>query len=160
MKPDAPTLTEIKQWTRWFAIEHNNRAWELAEFPERSAELTREMLDTAHAAALHWSRVGTSAHALRADQLLAWVYALAGDAPRAGGYAEVCRSAIAADPEGLSDWDKTFQTLVDAIVAQAAGDVDGHNAAAERARAARAALTDPPDITIFDGLAKQAEITF
>lgn len=160
MKPKAPTLPEIKQWTRWFAIEHNNRAWELAELPERPAELTREMLDTAHAAALHWSRVGTAVHTMRANQLLAWVYALTGDTPRAGGYAKDCRSAIAADPEGLRDWDTTFQTLVDAIVARGAGDVAGHEAAAERATTARATLADPQDRKIFDGFAKQAGITF
>ena len=158
MHQKAPNLIEIKHWTRWFAIEHNNRAWQLAELPERTEDQTREMIDAAHAAALHWSRVGQPVNGCRADQLLAWVYALTGDAARASNYAQRCRAAIDANIQGLSNWDHAFQTLVDAVVTQANRDAPGHRAAAQRAAAARDTLTDPDDRKIFDGFARQAGI--
>jgi len=160
MQAKSPNLIEIKQWTRWFAVEHNNRAWQLAELTERTEAQNREMIDTAHAAALHWSRVGKPVNAMRADQLLAWVYAIAGDAKRASTYAHYCHTAIEANIERLSNWDNTFQTLVDALVAQATGDGPGHNAATQRASAARETLSNPQDRLIFDGFARQAGIDF
>jgi hypothetical protein len=33
---DAVSPEELAKWTRWFAIECNNRAWRLAEAEERS----------------------------------------------------------------------------------------------------------------------------
>lgn len=160
MQTKSPNLIEIKQWTRWFAVEHNNRAWQLAELAERSDEQDREMIDAAHAAALHWSRVGQVVNTLRADQLLAWVYALNGDATRADEYAQQSRELIAAQIEGLSDWDRAFQSLVDAIVARAANNHASHQALNTNAATARALLTNPEYLRIFDQFAIQAGVTF
>ncbi|MEM1354949.1 MAG: hypothetical protein AAGH88_08700 [Planctomycetota bacterium] len=160
MKQKAPNLIEIKQWTKWFAIEHNNRAWSLAELAERTNTEQREMINAAHAAALHWSRIGQAINGYRADQLLCWVYALTGDATRAAEYGQRCAAAVDADLEGLSSWDRSFQTLVDAMVAKASGDGKNHDAAKTRATAARQSLTDPSNREVFDGFAKQAGIDF
>ena len=67
--PEPPS--DIPAAHRWFAAEFNNRAWELVEKTERSAEETIEMLHAAHAAAIHWQAVGTPVNLQRAENLLA-----------------------------------------------------------------------------------------
>src|SRR5258707_521842 len=69
---------DLAQAHRWFAIEFNNRAWDLVEQSSRSAEETVEMIHAAHAAAIHWQAVGTKLHAQRAENLLATAYLQAG----------------------------------------------------------------------------------
>jgi len=79
---NEPSLDEIARWDRWFAVEMNNRGWELAEQAERTPEETEEMLHAAHAAAMHWARVGTdlnepgqicfSARHMRFPETLLW----------------------------------------------------------------------------------------
>ena len=69
---------ELQKWHRWFAVESNNRAWRLSESASRSAAEDNEMLNAAHAAAFHWSKVGTEIHAARVDMLLGHVHALLG----------------------------------------------------------------------------------
>jgi tetratricopeptide (TPR) repeat protein len=59
---------------RWFAAEFNNRAWALVEQQNRTAEEATEMIQSAHAAALHWQAVGTPLNAQRAESLLATAY--------------------------------------------------------------------------------------
>lgn len=69
---------EIALAQRWFAVEFNNRAWDLVEQCDRSDDETVEMLHAAHAAAIHWQAVGTKLHAQRAENLLATAYLQAG----------------------------------------------------------------------------------
>jgi len=59
---DTPAAEEIRKWNKWFAAECNNRAWRLAEQPSRTPAEDQEMVHCAHAAALHWSKVGTALH--------------------------------------------------------------------------------------------------
>ena len=61
--PEPPF--EVSQAHRWFAVELNNRAWDLVEATERSPDETDEMIDSAHAACLHWRAVGVPLNALR-----------------------------------------------------------------------------------------------
>jgi len=73
---------------RWFAVEFNNRAWELVEQQDRSPEATVEMIQAAHAAAIHWQAVGTPLNAQRAENLLATACLKAGQAEPALYHAE------------------------------------------------------------------------
>jgi hypothetical protein len=73
---------------KWFAVEFNNRAWDLVENRERTAEEAAEMIHAAHAAAIHWQAVGTPLNAQRAENLLATVYLKAGQAELALRHAE------------------------------------------------------------------------
>jgi tetratricopeptide (TPR) repeat protein len=75
---------------RWFAIELNNRAWELVEAPARTGEETAEMLSAAHAARYHWRQVGTPINFARADSLVATAYLAAARPEVALGYAQSC----------------------------------------------------------------------
>ncbi len=89
--PHVPTETEPDAWHRYFAIETNNRAWELAGH-ERTGEEEQEMLHAAHASALHWAAIGTQLNVMRATMLLALVHALMDDGGRALTYADEMRS--------------------------------------------------------------------
>lgn len=75
---------------RWFAVECNNRAWDLIEKSERTADETQRMIHTAHTALWHWQRAGTEINHLRALCLLATAYIVAEDAPAATRYAGQC----------------------------------------------------------------------
>lgn len=73
---NPPAPEEIADWNRWFAVEFNNRACEIAEDPSRTPAETEELLHAAHAAAVHWSKTGTALTHARADTLLGLAYAI------------------------------------------------------------------------------------
>lgn len=73
--PQIPEANEPKAWHQYFAMQANNRAWDLA-IVERSESENEEMLDAAHTAAFHWNIIGTDLHKMRAKMLLAEVHAL------------------------------------------------------------------------------------
>jgi hypothetical protein len=85
----APSF-DLAQAHRWFAVEFNNRAWDLVEKDGRSAEETQEMLHAAHAAAVHWKAVGIPINEQRAENLLATAYLKAGRAEPALRHAQRC----------------------------------------------------------------------
>ena len=64
--PDSPD----QEFHRRIAMRCNNRAWALAEQPQRSPAEDREMLDSAHTSAWHWSQIGTELHRMRSTMLL------------------------------------------------------------------------------------------
>lgn len=84
-----PTF-DVSAAHRWFAIECNNRAWDLVEQGTRTAAETSEMIDAAHAARLHWKAMGNLLNELRAECLLATVHVKAADGPAAVRHAERC----------------------------------------------------------------------
>ena len=95
---------EAARWTRRLAIECNNRAWRLAEAQGRTAAEDEEMLHCAHAAALHWSRVGTELHQARATMLLAHVHALRGRGESAMDYAMQSFTYVASHDSPPGRW--------------------------------------------------------
>ena len=70
--PDPPF--DKQQAQRWFAIEFNNRAWDLIEAPQRSEAESEELLHSAHAACLHWLSVGEPINHLRGQVLVTTAY--------------------------------------------------------------------------------------
>lgn len=147
MPPKQPT--DANGWHRWFAVECNNEAWSLADQSPRSSAEDERMVRLAHAAALHWSAVGKEVHALRADVLLAWVHASAGQGDEACRYAERAASVIETT-EGVGDWDRAFMPIAEAYAYHAAGDSAMAAAATARLDAARALLADDEDLKVFD----------
>jgi tetratricopeptide (TPR) repeat protein len=91
---------------RWFAIELNNRAWDLVEKADRTDAETAEMIHAAHAAAFHWSKAGTEINAVRALNLLATVYASAGRAASASEYAQESFAALEQLSEPATAFDR------------------------------------------------------
>jgi len=117
---DAPAREDVQKWNRWFAVECNNRAWRLAEQVSRTPAEDEEMVHAAHAATLHWSRVGTELHQARAAMLLGQVHALVGTPgwELAFAHAVLANAAAANDERSLHNthyaraiFEATFRTV-------------------------------------------------
>lgn len=129
--PDPVTITTMH---RWFAVECNNRAWDLTAQPIRTPNEDRELLECAYAAAYHWAQCGTPLNEARADTLLAKTHALLSQGQQALHHArralEYCRQHEA----DCEPWDVAFAHLTLAHVANVLGDAtlrDHHRAFAE-----------------------------
>jgi len=142
-----PSSDEIAKWQKWFAVACNNRAWELIELPSRTPAEGHELLHAAHAAAWHWARVGTDLHAARAQMLLGFAHAVAGDGPLALRYAMASFNYF--NEHEAPDWEQAFAHATLAAAARAAGEADLH--AEHYAEAARlgAAIADADDREVF-----------
>jgi hypothetical protein len=141
------TPEDIASWHRWFAVECNNRAWDLADIDKRSEAEDDEMVRAAQAAGYHWSIVGAPVNVARAEMTLAHVYALTGRAAPAMESARRCMAHF--EREGGADWDLAFAHAEMALAAVVGGDVALHAQHYEAARAAGAAIADEGDRTAF-----------
>lgn len=115
---------DIARWQRFFAVECNNRAWDLASQPARSTEEADEMLYAAYAAAYHWKFAGQGVNHARADITLAHVHALLGQGDFALQYAQ--RSLAFFESHPSADWDIAFATMEVAFAAAVAGNSELH----------------------------------
>ena len=140
--PHQPTDTDPHSWHRYFAMEYNNRAWDLS-VEARSMEEDREMLNAAHASALHWGAAGTETHQMRATMLLAEVHALLGYGPSALAYATAVRDYFL--NRDTPDWEVAFTHAIHAHAAHAAGDRAAHRDAYALAADAIAAIAGEED---------------
>jgi ATP/maltotriose-dependent transcriptional regulator MalT len=102
----ADAAFDIDVAHRWFAAEFNNRAWDLVESRDRSAAESERMIHLAHAACVHWLEVGRPINHVRAQCLLATVYALAGDGRAAVRHAERCLALAGEIPNELTPFDR------------------------------------------------------
>lgn len=68
------TRLEMEKWHRWFAIDCNNQAWDLASKEDRDEDDTQLMVYAAFTAAFHWSMIGQPVNNARADVTLALYY--------------------------------------------------------------------------------------
>ncbi len=139
---------DIRAWDRWFAVECNNQAWDLVEQASRTAEDAEKMLQAAHAAAHHWSRVGTELNFARADLLLGQVHALLGNGALALRYAQRSYDFFAARPD-TPDWEIAFAHAVLAHAAHAAGHAELHALRHASASDLGARVTDATEREIF-----------
>ena len=135
--------TDEERWHKRFGVQCNNRAWELS-FQSRTPAEDREMLDRAHAAAWHWSHIGTELNRMRATTLLAEVHAALGLGDSAMAYADIVRAYFLGGRE-TDDWEIACVHAVHAHAAHAAGRTVEHREAYERAKAALAAIADEED---------------
>ncbi len=139
---------DVCKWHRRFAMECNNRAWRLSEAPARSATENTEMLDAAHAAALHWSKVGTDIHRARADMLLAHVHALLGHPDIAMQHANASFTNLTS--RDSPDWELAFAHAVLAHAASVARNGEIHSRHYAIARQMGRALPDAEEREIFE----------
>ena len=145
---DTPSDDEIRKWHRRFGIDANNRGWALAESTTRTPAETDEMLHVAHAAAWHWSKVGTPHNAALADVLLAQVHALVGEGIPALRHAQAAYGYFSGRES--APWELAFAHAVLAHAAHAAGDDVLHRDHFAKARELGQALPDAEDRAIFD----------
>lgn len=139
MSSESP---DQQSWHKRFAIDCNNRAWELSSKPRTPAQ-DREMLDAAHAAAWHWSKVGNELRRMRATMLLAEVHALLGHGPDAIAYSQEMRAYFMS--RETPDWERAFAHAIHAHAAHAAGRLDEHREAYREAVEAVKAIADEED---------------
>lgn len=130
---------------RQYAMKCNNRAWALSTESRTPAE-DREMLDCAHAAAWHWSQVGTELNRMRAAMLLAEVHAALGLGKTALAYADEMRAYFL--EHGAPDWELAFTHAVYAHAAYAARKPNEHRMAYAQAEEAIRGLEDEEDRAI------------
>jgi hypothetical protein len=141
--PDNP---DPLAWDRYFAMECNNRAWQLSVEP-RDTLKDREMLNAAHGAAWHWQVVGADLNGMRATTLLAEVRALLGDGATAMAYAREMRDYFLTNPD-TPDWEVALTHAVYAHAAHAAGELAPYRAAYQNAATAITAISDEEDRVI------------
>jgi hypothetical protein len=143
-----PSPEEIARWDRWFAIEMNNRAWAIAENAARTPAEQEEMLDAAHAAALHWSRVGTDRNKVAADMLLGQAHALLGRGSLAMQYARRSHGYITTHES--PDWEVAFAHAVLANAARVSGEGALYSKQYALAKILGKAISDPEEKEIFE----------
>ena len=141
-----PTQKTIDKWQRWFAIDCNNRTWDLTSKPERTPDEDREMLLGAYAAAFHWSKIGKPINDARADLTLAHVHALLGH-DISLYYAQ--RSLAFFENNAGEDWDLAFAHAEMAQAAAVIGDKVMHARHYRWARERGLAIQDEEDRNIF-----------
>ena len=139
---------EIQKWQRWFAVECNNRAWRLSEMSSRSDAEDSEMLNAAHAAAFHWSKIGTEVHAARVAMLLGHVYALLGHGAAAMRYAKTSFDSVTARES--PDWEIALAHAVLANAASAMNDPVLHSHHYAQAQRIGLALPNAEERKIFE----------
>ena len=136
--PTIPTDADATNWHRYFAINANNRAWDLAA-KERTGAEDLEMLNAAHASCFHWSLIGTEQHKMRSKMLLARVHTLAGNAAMALQLASEMREYFTS--RETPNWELAFAHGIYAHAALLAGDHEQHRIAYQTALSALSAVT-------------------
>lgn len=121
---DAHDPEDIAKWDKWFGIECNNRAWALSESRTRTPAEDDEMLHTAHAAVLHWSKVGTAHNVALGHMLLGQVHALAGSGTLARRYAQQAFDYVMSRESPA--WEVAFVHAILANAAAKTGDLKLH----------------------------------
>ena len=137
--------SDYQKWHKRFAIECNNRAWELSIQP-RTPPQDREMLDMAHASAWHWAQIGPELNRMRATMLLAEVHALLGYDSTAYSYAREMRTYFL--NHDSPDWELAFTHTIYAHAAIVAGEVEEHHSAYNEANKALQLISDDEDRNI------------
>ena len=137
-----PTEEEIERMHRYFAVECNNNAWELAELAERTDEQKEEMVRLAEVAAWHWSKVGTPINSVRAGILLSCVNAVAGRAEDARRHTNAVAQRLAKKIEGTHGWDYAMLALIETQTCLAEGNTSAYAEAYAQLEAAHAKLDD------------------
>ena len=105
------------------------------------------MLDAAHAAAFHWSKVGTEINGARAAMLLAQVHALLGHAELAMQHANACFTNVTSRES--PEWELAFAHAVLAHAASVAGNTELHSRHFTLAKQIGQALPDAEEREIF-----------
>lgn len=140
---DQPSEEEVRHWTRRFASQSNNRAWDLVEQAERSDDETDEMLHAAHASARLWSAVGTELNVARAHLLLGVVHGLAGNGHLAQRYAQAAHCYFS--DNDCPDWEAALVQTALAAAAHAGGDGAAHRLHYAEAQRRAGAIANPED---------------
>jgi len=71
---------KIKEMNKYFAVELNNRCWDLIDRTEPLSEVEiHRLVDRAHASLFHWSEIGEAVNIARGHYLVSRAYVVAGN---------------------------------------------------------------------------------
>ncbi len=127
-----------------------NRTWDLLAIEGRTADQDDELIDTAHASAWHWRRVGNAANEARSHWLCARVYALLGRGEPALHHAGRAVAIVEAGGEGFEDWDAAAVAEAKARALSVAGDAAGASQWKTRAREALTGVVEDDDREVIE----------
>lgn len=147
MADEEITPETILRWHQRFAAQCNNRAWDLADQPERTPGEEDEMLAAAYAAAYHWFQVGAPLNMARADVTLAHVLSSAGQGQFALHYARRCLDYF--EQHACEDWDAAFAHAEIAFAAAVLKDEPLHARHRALARQLGQEIEDEQDRQVF-----------
>jgi hypothetical protein len=140
---------DVKVAHRWFAVELNNQAWNLVEAEKRSAADVERMIHAAHGACFHWLEAGDLLNHLRAQSLLATVYATAGLPESAVRHAERCLALSREAGDRQTAFDRATAHGCASSAYKLAGRLDEARAEHQLALSAAEKFDDPSDLPVF-----------
>lgn len=152
---NAPPF-DVDKAHRWFAVELNNRSWDLIEAKARTAQEDQLLIHTAHASTYHWLQAGTPLNHQRALCLLANAYNAVGDYAPALRYAQGCLELHGKNSQQATPFDEATAYECLARAQAGLGKADQARRHKQLARAAAEKL-EAADREVFDGLLKAGE---
>lgn len=136
---------------RFFGVEYNNAIFGLADKESLSAVEKEEMIQTAHAAVLHWQKFSgsTIANSQRGYYMVAKAYVKAGEKENALKYANLCFEITNKNEEKLFDWDLAYAYEIKARTAAMNNNKETFNKFYTMAKEQEAKIKDPADLKYF-----------
>jgi hypothetical protein len=153
---NAPPF-DVDKAHRWFAVELNNRAWDLIEAESWTAEQEQELIHAAHASTYHWRQVGSPLNHLRALSLLASAYNLVGDYSAGLRYAKDCVAMMDGQANDATHFDRAVAYACLARAGAGLGKTDQARQDKQRARDEAAKIEDAGERKVFDDLLTAGE---
>ena len=98
----------LKSAHQFFAVNCNNKTWELMDSKEFTPEQKDALLQNAFASAYHWSKVGTGVNFQRGEWLIARVYTILGNAQESLAHAMRCQELTTQYKSELQDFDIAY----------------------------------------------------
>jgi hypothetical protein len=140
-----PSEDEQNRLHRYFGVEYNNKAWDLAS-RDRTPHEDRELLDVAHASKLHWEAVGTELNKMRGLLLVAHAHASVGLGGTALEWAREC--TVYFDSVDTEDWERAFTYMIHAQAAAVAVEAEEHRKMYAKAKEVVDGMPDGEDKNI------------
>jgi tetratricopeptide (TPR) repeat protein len=103
---DAESTYTESQCHKRFAIECNNKVWDLLSKESRTEQENESMLNAAHASHYHWNMIGKTINVQRGHWLISHVYAVVGKPDQALYHAKKCLSLT--EEHGFIDFDLAY----------------------------------------------------
>ncbi len=129
---------DLSEAHQYFAVECNNKTWDLLDKTERTPDEEIEMIHQVHASCWHWSRAGEPVNVVRGHYVAAKVYFAAGMTESARFWAQKTWDQTV--ELGLESWDYAFACEIMARACAAAGEKDKHEEYHRKAQDAIAGL--------------------
>lgn len=141
----------IDEAHRFFGVEFNNAIFTLAEKKELSALEKEEIIQTSHAAVLHWQKFSKSSmvNSQRGYYMLAKAYVVAGEKENALKYAKLCFKITKEFSEELLDFDFGYAYEMMARTSAMNNNKEDFDNFYKKMKNQEAQIKDPKDLEYF-----------